>query len=217
MPTIPTSAPIETTVGTPPRCGGGRAAHQSGGLQARLDSLRSGCAQGTAVVAAPNGLGASNASVPSLARMQVTDLAEVVGIEEVVHSHPWSHGNFLDSLGSGHDAWVLRDACGLLLGYVVLMPVVDEMHVLTISVRAEAQGQGIGRMLMKEAALMARAQGMASMLLEVRPSNQPALRVYGKLGYQEIGRRKGYYAAAGQGREDALVLRLALADDGGQA
>ncbi|MDC8756220.1 ribosomal protein S18-alanine N-acetyltransferase [Janthinobacterium fluminis] len=136
------------------------------------------------------------------------DLAEVVALEACVYPHPWSRGNFVDSLASGYQAWVLRDRDGTLLGYFLLMAIVDEAHLLNVAVSAAIQGQGLGRFLLNQAVACARGLGMESVLLEVRPSNTRALEIYQRYGFSQIGRRKAYYPAADQQREDAIVMRL---------
>ncbi len=146
------------------------------------------------------------------AAMRVSDVDEVTRVENDAYPFPWTRGNFLDSLDSGYDAWVLREAAGQLAGYFLLMPVVDEMHLLNITVRPDLQGQGLGSRLMDKVRERAAAAGMASILLEVRPSNQHALAVYRHLGFAQIGMRKNYYPAAAGNREDAIVMRLPLLD-----
>ena len=90
-------------------------------------------------------------SLPSgfdLARMQLSDLDQVIAIENTVYPHPWSQQNFADSLHQDHDAWVVRKqsvdgSAQEMLGYFVQMAVVDEMHILNVAVTPSAQGQGI--------------------------------------------------------------------------
>ncbi|WUR15250.1 ribosomal protein S18-alanine N-acetyltransferase [[Empedobacter] haloabium] len=142
--------------------------------------------------------------------MQVTDLADVVAVEQSVYPHPWTRTNFADSLKNGYQAWVLRNPARELLGYFLVMGVVDEAHLLNVAVAAPWQGQGLGRFLLNQSAACARGLGMESMLLEVRPSNVRALEIYRRYGFTEIGRRKGYYPAANGTREDAIVMRIAL-------
>jgi ribosomal-protein-alanine N-acetyltransferase len=149
-------------------------------------------------------------SVLDYAPMQAGDVDEVHALEQSVFPHPWSRANFADSLASGYDAWVLRDADGVLVGYFLLMYAVDEAHLLDVAVAAQRQGQGLGRYLLDKIMARARQKGMESVLLEVRPSNLRALRVYKEYGFGEIGRRKGYYPAHGGQREDAIVMRLVL-------
>lgn len=144
----------------------------------------------------------------SFAPMQVQDLPDVIAIENDVYPHPWTRGNFLDSLYSGYQAWTLREPSGALAGYFLLMLAVDEAHLLNISVRRDLQGHGAGRMQLDKVLGVARENGMTSVLLEVRPSNLRALAVYQRYGFVQIGRRKGYYPAEGNVREDAIVMRF---------
>jgi len=145
-----------------------------------------------------------------LAPMCEADLPQVVRIENDVYSHPWTYGNFVDALASGYQCRVLRDAEQTLIAYFLLLLAVDEAHLLNISVRRDWQGRGICRMLLDEVATLARRQGMASILLEVRPSNQRAVTIYRRYGFAPIGMRRNSYPAAGGGREDAIVMRFPL-------
>lgn len=142
------------------------------------------------------------------APMQVNDLPEVLTIENSVYPHPWTRGNFLDSLYSGYEAWTLREPSGALAGYFLLMLAVDEAHLLNISVRRDLHGHGAGRLQLDKVISIARDNGMTSVLLEVRPSNLRALAVYQRYGFVQIGQRKGYYPATGNTREDAIVMRF---------
>jgi ribosomal-protein-alanine N-acetyltransferase len=146
----------------------------------------------------------------ALRPMVVGDVDEVHALECSVFPHPWSRANFMDSLASGYDAWVLRDPAGGLAGYFLLMYALDEAHLLDVAVAAPLHGRGVGRYLLDRIADRARAERMASILLEVRPTNTRALQVYQRYGYAEIGRRKGYYPAHEGRREDAIVMRYVL-------
>jgi ribosomal-protein-alanine N-acetyltransferase len=148
--------------------------------------------------------------LPALVPMVVADVDEVHALEQSVFPHPWSRANFLDSLASGYDAWVLREPGGALAGYFILMFAVDEAHLLDVALAASHQRTGLGRHLLDRATARAREMGMESMLLEVRPSNERALAVYRVYGFSEIGRRKGYYPAHEGKREDAIVMRMGL-------
>jgi ribosomal-protein-alanine N-acetyltransferase len=143
------------------------------------------------------------------APMVMADLDEVYALEQSVYPHPWSRGNFSDSLDVGYHAWVLRER-GELAGYFLLMAAVDEAHLLNVSVAANRQRQGLGRYLLDKIAACARGLGAESILLEVRPSNLRALQVYLRYGFVEIGRRKAYYPAHNGQREDAIVMRYVL-------
>jgi ribosomal-protein-alanine N-acetyltransferase len=146
----------------------------------------------------------------ALRPMVVGDVDEVHALECSVFPHPWSRANFMDSLASGYDAWVLRDPAGGLAGYFLLMYALDEAHLLDVAVAAPLHGRGVGRYLLDRIADRARAERMESILLEVRPTNTRALQVYQRYGYAEIGRRKGYYPAHEGRREDAIVMRYVL-------
>ena len=142
--------------------------------------------------------------------MRIFDLDEVLVIEYGVYDYPWGRGNFSDSMSSGYSCWVCRVADEL-IGYFVVMLAVDEAHLLNIAVASKRQGMGYGARLLREAMRVAQASGGVMMLLEVRPSNESALRLYRHFGFQQIGVRKGYYPAA-SGREDALVLTHELSE-----
>lgn len=146
----------------------------------------------------------------SYAPMVVGDVDEVFALEASVYPHPWTRGNFIDSLSSGYNSWVLRDAGGALVGYFLLMAVVDEAHLLNVAVAAHRQREGLGRYLLDKIAACARGLTMESILLEVRPSNLRALQIYERYGFTEIGRRRAYYPAHNGQREDAIVMRFVL-------
>lgn len=152
-----------------------------------------------------------------LAPMRVDDVEAVAVIEKTIYTAPWSQGNFSDSLNAGYSAWVLRIADGphaqTIAGYFVLMPAVDEAHLLNVSVALDWQRRGFGLMLLHKAIGLAREYSARSIILEVRPSNVRALAVYRRFGFRDHGLRKRYYPASAidQGtREDALVMRLPL-------
>lgn len=142
----------------------------------------------------------------ALDRMSARDVEAVAEIEARAYTHPWTRGNFENSVKAGHLGLTLRDPAGALAGYAVLMPVVDEMHLLNITIDPVRQRQGLGRLLLAMTLATSHDHHLYTMLLEVRPSNAGALALYREAGFEEIGRRKGYYPALG-GREDALVLR----------
>ena len=149
-----------------------------------------------------------------LSPMTESDLDEVAIIERSAYEFPWSRGNFEDSLRNGYYGLCMRHVTGTLIGYCVLMPVVDEMHLLNLCVAPQAQGVGAGLTMLREAVRIARTQGLEGLLLEVRPSNHRAIRLYEQFGFVTIGRRKNYYPARHHSREDALVMRFSFAGEG---
>ncbi len=143
----------------------------------------------------------------SYAPMTEADLGWVVASEALLHVSPWTAGNFIDSFKAGYYMRVMR-IDGEMTAYAVMLYVIDEAHLLNISVIADRQRQGIGTIFLSHLIGESRAFGSRFMFLEVRPSNVAAQALYHKLGFLPIGRRKNYYRAAQGGREDAIVMRL---------
>ncbi len=147
---------------------------------------------------------------PRRRRMTVADVEPVAAIEAAAYAHPWSRGNFVDSLAAGYLAEVLASPRDGLLGYFVAMPVVDELHLLNLTVAPAWQGRGLGRALLDAVEAHGRALGLVALWLEVRQSNERARGLYRRRGFVEVGRRPGYYPAALGRREDAIVMRCLL-------
>jgi len=145
---------------------------------------------------------------PKLVRMLDSDLAEVLAIENAVYTHPWTRGNFGDSLRAGYQCWTWRLEAEL-LGYFVLLVAAGECHLLNLSVAASRQRAGHGSELLRQAMQLARKDGAQRIFLEVRPSNLAGKALYERFGFREVSVRRDYYPAH-DGREDALVLTLAL-------
>ena len=150
----------------------------------------------------------SGASAYRFTPMREEHLDWVSACEVELHTFPWTSGNFLDSMAAGHGGWVMSAGTEK-LGYAVMLRVLDEAHVLTISIAREAQGHGHGRALLAWLHDEARKQGATQCFLEVRPSNAAAIALYKNMAYEQIGRRRGYYPGI-NGREDALVMRREL-------
>ena len=140
--------------------------------------------------------------------LTVADLDAVMGIEVRAYEYPWTQGIFRDCLRVGYCCWCY-EVGGDIEGYGVMSVAAGESHILNVTVRPESQGQGIGSKLMKHFLQLARRHGADTIMLEVRPSNTGAIRLYEQLGFSEVGIRRNYYPAAG-GREDALLLALSL-------
>jgi len=141
--------------------------------------------------------------------MNERDLDAVAALEASLQVFPWSRGNFVDSLAVGHSVWVLRIG-GDLVGFSVVMTVLDEAHLLNIGVCKRYQGQGYGARLLRHALENARLNHASKLFLEVRPSNERAVELYRHFGFRQIGLRKAYYPAT-IGREDALIFDKELA------
>ncbi len=155
--------------------------------------------------------------------MQIADLDAVLQIESESHIHPWTRGNFTDSLSAGHWAYCIRPQVdqaiegsyldpAILWAYCILYPAVDELHLLNITVAAKLRKLGLGSRMMSVIEGVAAAQKMPRIILEVRPSNLAALSLYQNLAYEQIGVRKNYYPADSQSgiREDAIVMAKSI-------
>jgi len=141
--------------------------------------------------------------------MTEADLDAVLKIEYAAFSHPWTRGIFADGLKS-YECWVMFEGTQQ-VGHGVIQLILDEAHLLNITVKPESQGRGLGLTLLEHLMKRAHERGGVECFLEVRESNQPAYRLYERYGFNEVGRRRGYYPAVG-GREDALVMACTLVD-----
>lgn len=141
--------------------------------------------------------------------MTEADLDAVLKIEYAAFSHPWTRGTFADGLKS-YECWVMFEGSQQ-VGHGVIQLILDEAHLLNITVKPESQGRGLGLALLEHLMKRAYEKGGMECFLEVRASNGPAYRLYERYGFNEIGRRRDYYPAVG-GREDALVMACTLVD-----
>jgi ribosomal-protein-alanine N-acetyltransferase len=102
--------------------------------------------------------------------------------------------------------WVAREG-GRALAFLIAWHVADELHVLTVATLPSARRRGIATALMRASLEYAKERRVRIVLLEVRRSNRPALRLYRRLGFAAMGVRRGYY---GDNGEDAVEMVLAL-------
>lgn len=140
--------------------------------------------------------------------MREADLDAVMAIENVIYTHPWTRGNFVDSLNAGSACWVL-EVSGVIVGYAVVSVGAGEAHLLNLSVAAAWQRRGLGREMLSYVFDFIEKIKASAIFLEVRVSNTAARTLYAQAGFREIGMRRGYYPAwigKEPGREDAVVL-----------
>lgn len=145
--------------------------------------------------------------------LQPALLEAVLAVEQQAHPHPWKRGHFEDALQVGNQAQVLcvgEGAALRVLGYFIAMQILDEVHLLNITVAPDCQGQGWALVMLDGLNLWARNHQAQTLWLEVRTSNVRALGIYIAHGFAEVGRRKNYYPAAHGGREDAIVMKAVL-------
>lgn len=145
--------------------------------------------------------------------MSPGDVPDVGALERAAYPFPWSDGIFRDCLRVGYLCRV-AELEGAVVGYGIVAMGAGEAHLLNLCVRDDLRGQGVGRQMLMLLLERARQAGVAETFLEVRPSNRLAISLYQSVGFAQVGVRKGYYQAE-QGREDALVLKLSMADPAG--
>ncbi len=135
--------------------------------------------------------------------MEKGDIPQISAIENRSFPSPWSQQAFLNELKNKFSVYFVATHENNLIGYAGMWLFSGEAHVTTIAVHPDFRGRGLGKMLMNTLIDYAREQGADTMVLEVRPSNIPALNLYKSLGFRNIGWRKNYYIET---REDALVM-----------
>ncbi len=166
------------------------------------------CERERAMSAVRTGDAFANAPAATLRSMRESDLDEVFAVELRAYPFPWTRKIFHDCLMASYPAWVFEQN-GRIVGYGLVSVAADEGHVLNVCTAPEAQGQGLGRRMLRTLIQSARARGAQRLFLEVRPSNRTAIALYHDEGFNEIGRRPRYYPAR-EGREDAIVMAIEL-------
>jgi ribosomal-protein-alanine N-acetyltransferase len=147
-------------------------------------------------------------SVIEIREMHLEDVQHVILIEREIFLFPWSIGNFSDAVKAGYVCRVLAKENSI-VGYGIMMMSPEEAHILTLGVGVDWQKQGLGRMIIGYLSDYARSNNAKSILLDVRESNENAIKLYKKIGFEHIAIRKDYYPAM-YGRENALVMKLIL-------
>ena len=139
-----------------------------------------------------------------LVPMDYDNVDQVAEIEKACFSKPWSRQMLLDAMENLSAAMIVaRAENGIVLGYAGLTVVLDEGYINNIAVLEEYRKQGVASALLEVFIRFAEANDLAFLTLEVRASNAPAIALYGKRGFEEVGRRKNYYDAP---KEDALLM-----------
>lgn len=140
--------------------------------------------------------------------MAEADLPQIHRIELASYEHPWTRGNFADSLHAGYSMWV-RETEGEIIGYYTLMVAAGEAHLLNLTIAPMWRRHGLGRDLLRHCLQCACDHRAESLFLEVRISNTAAIALYRGSGFVDVAVRRGYYPAR-NGREDALIMKKEL-------
>ena len=141
--------------------------------------------------------------------LQIDHLDALLAVENQCYSHPWTRGNFIDSMAMGYGIQLLW-IDSQLVGYFVAMQGVDEVHLLNITVNPHHQHQGWAKVLLEQLKSWAANVRAGTIWLEVRKGNVRAQQIYLRFGFEAEGLRKGYYPVSHLEREDAVVMRYLL-------
>lgn len=129
-------------------------------------------------------------------------------IEETAYPFPWSRGIFADCLRSGYACFGLQTGTNL-VGYAIYNWAAAEAHLLNLCIHPEWQQKGYGGLLLEYVINHVSRLENNVLFLEVRASNPRAKLLYQRKGFAVVSRRPAYYSA-GEGREDAIVMRMEL-------
>jgi [ribosomal protein S18]-alanine N-acetyltransferase len=149
-------------------------------------------------------------STVTLRRMRWWDVDDVVALESTLFgADPWSAEAFWSELAGIPESrfYLVAQIGGALVGYAGLLTAGTTADVQTIAVAERSQRDGVGALLLEALVAEARRRGCEALLLEVRAANEPALALYRKFGFAELGVRRGYYQP---GNIDAVVMRLTV-------
>lgn len=135
--------------------------------------------------------------------MQPEDADEVAAIESRTFSQPWSKQGFLDSLALEHAVFFVAEEDNRILGYIGMYVSLDEGEITNVAVDSDARCRGIGALLVEVMKKEARLRGVTQIVLEVRVSNESAIRLYERNGFVNQGIRKGFYDMP---KEDAYIM-----------
>ncbi|HSH24435.1 MAG TPA: ribosomal protein S18-alanine N-acetyltransferase [Massilibacterium sp.] len=136
--------------------------------------------------------------------MEERDIPSILEVEHASFSIPWTEEAFRNELTLNKFAvYLVVEMNQKVIGYAGMWVIIDESHITNIAILPEYRGEGLGNLLFAEMIQLAQTLGAKTMTLEVRVSNDVAIQLYRKYGFQDGGIRKGYYT---DNHEDALVM-----------
>ena len=139
-----------------------------------------------------------------LEKMNPAHVAQIAELEKICFSDPWSERSIASELDNKLAFWLVAVEGDTVAGYIGSQTVMDETDMMNVAVHPDFRRRGIAEALVNGLVEELKNNGSHCLTLEVRASNAPAIALYEKLGFSEIGRRKNYYRNP---REDALILR----------
>lgn len=140
-------------------------------------------------------------------QMQLQDVPAIAELEKLCFSDPWSENSIASELVNPLSYWLVAEDNGKIAGYVGSQAVLDAADMMNLAVSPDYRQQGVGQALVNGLVAYLEQNNVIALLLEVRVSNMPAISLYEKLGFIQVGRRPKYYHNP---REDALILRKEL-------
>ena len=140
-------------------------------------------------------------------KMEARDVSGVAKIEQENFSMPWSEKAFMDSLYQKEALFLVAEEEDRVLGYIGIYLSFEEGEITNVSVDSSSRNKGVGSELVEQLKKEAQARGTEKIFLEVRVSNEPAIRLYEKQGFEQVGCRKNFYEKP---REDAWVMMCDL-------
>ena len=139
--------------------------------------------------------------------MSSEDLPEAMAIERTTIYSPWSEYMFQTEINQKNLGLITFRIKGQLVGYFCFWKVLDEAHLLNLSIHVDYRGKGLGTFLMKYLEQICINMDISSILLEVAKTNYSAINLYNKCGFIRIGMRNKFYPETG---DDAIVMRKRL-------
>lgn len=154
----------------------------------------------------------NNAGDVSIKIIPMTEeaLPEVLEIERKSFPVPWTEQGFKEELDRPFAYLFVAKASRnnpAILGYICFWMFMGELHILNLAVHPDYRRLGIGSRLLEFALKMGNAAEVEFAVLEVRPSNKAAIRLYNRYGFVQVGIRRGYYS---ESNEDAIIMELAF-------
>ena len=140
----------------------------------------------------------------TILKMAESHVPQIAELEKLCFHDPWSISSIASEVSNRLSLWLVAAEDDQVIGYVGSQTVLGETDMMNIAVHPEYRKQGIVTLLINDLVDKLKEQGSHSLMLEVRASNEPAISVYRKLDFMEVGRRKNYYRNP---KEDALILR----------
>lgn len=137
-------------------------------------------------------------------KMEQVHVSQIAQLEKQCFSDPWSENSISSEVSNPLSLWLVATEDGLVKGYVGSQSVLDGADMMNLAVAQAERRKGIAEQLVEQLIIQLSQNGVRFLMLEVRKSNDPAISLYKKLGFQVVGRRPGYYHHP---REDAWIMR----------